>query len=369
LRIFLLICIAVLLMPYGVDAAQSATVSPPVSDSSAVADNDSFSFVVWGHPRGPKDGDPPLYHEEILARITALGPDLLIITGDMISGGASRSKPFDPEIIRSDWVYFDQLLDTLGIPVLRSPGNHDVNNFATRDIYLERYQKPPYALTFQGSRFIILDSVGIDQRKNDAGRYWHFQGLPFDKAQLDFIKTEIANQDQFEHLFFFWHHTRFWSDSNSNWWQDIHPLLKNGKTRAIFTGDPIQKYLYENHDGIHYVASSVFETHPIKWLLKHPGTKSGWGVFRQLDNLQYVRVEQDSVTLQTIVVGETQNKALSPGFWETYEARLNWRQRFVEIAKQHIVRFRHLLMVATVWAIAWMLIGMMIVILYSRFKR
>lgn len=369
MKICLAICMAILLIPYSVAAAGIPVMIENVNNHNAASDSDSFSFVVWGHPRGAHDGSPQLYLEEILERIADLDPDLLIITGDMISGGASRSKLLDPAIILSDWENFDKRLNELGIPVLRTPGNHDVNNFTTRDIYLKRYRKPPYAVTVRGSRLIFLDSVGIDQRKNDQGRYWSFQGLPFDEAQIDFVKKELANQDNFDHLFFFWHHTRFWSDSGSSWWKDVHPRLKGGKTRAIFTGDPIQKYLYENYDGIHYIASAVFETPEIKWLYRHPETKPGWGTFTQLDNIQYAVVSKESLSFQTIVVGATQNKGLSPRYWESYEANLNWRQRLAETFKSYINRFRHLVFFAGVWGIFWVSMGITIGYVWFRFKR
>lgn len=339
-----------------------ANAEPEFDSATQIKEDSAFSFVVWGHPRGASDGDPPLYFDEVLNRISDLKPDLLIITGDIISGGASRSKPLNPDLILSDWKYFDSRIEKLGIPVYRTPGNHDVNNFTTRDIYLERYRKPPYAITYKGSRFIFLDSIGIDQRKNDNSRYWYYLGLPFDEAQINFVIKEIADQDNYDHLFFFWHHTRFWSEPTSIWWKKIHPLLINGRTRAIFTGDPIKKYLYENHDNIHYIASAFYETHDINYFVRRPENRSGWDICRQLDNIQYVKVKNDSVSIQPIVIGSKHNKGLSPRFWMEIENALNWRQRVVNKVNNYLKRPRQLFILSVGWGAIWWCIGVLITI-------
>ena len=85
-------------------------------------DNKSFSFVVWGHPRGRTTGDPPLHFEEILQQIAELKADLVVITGDAIHG--MWGKESDPVIIRKDWEIFDAGLSKLKIPIYRLPGNH-----------------------------------------------------------------------------------------------------------------------------------------------------------------------------------------------------------------------------------------------------
>ena len=113
----------------------------------------SFSFMVWGHPK-TSDGKKPLHFEEILATVVDWSPNFLVITGDAING--MWGKQVDPDIIITDWERFDDGVTKLGIPVYRVPGNHDVHNFITRDIYYQRYQKVPFAITFRDSRFIFF---------------------------------------------------------------------------------------------------------------------------------------------------------------------------------------------------------------------
>jgi len=275
-----------------------------------------FSFVVWGHPqRG--DGVMPLHFEEILDRISELNAEFLVITGDVINGMWGRS--IDPEFIRADWDRFDEGVKRLGIPVYRVPGNHDVHNFATRDIYLERYTRPPFAFTYKGSRFILLDTVGIDQRTQDGRPDWNPQELPFDNAQLTLIRNEIEQQDNYNHVFFFMHHVQRWREPSGLWWENVHPILKGGKTRAVFSGtpgNPGYKYDHIEQDDIHYIDSCTFPTHSIKWY-KEENNRGNVepGLRYQPDNLQFVRVEGDQYAIRTMVVGEWRSKNLSSRFW------------------------------------------------------
>ena len=99
MKIFLLfLCLLVSFDPYNANAAQKNDgVSKKDSYSTANKEN-SFTFAVWGHPRGATDGSRPLFFDEILNRLKELDPDFLVITGDIVSGGASRSKPLNPEL-------------------------------------------------------------------------------------------------------------------------------------------------------------------------------------------------------------------------------------------------------------------------------
>ena len=162
----------------------------------------SFSFIVWGHPRGKSDQAEPLHFKEVLDRVAELEADLLIVTGDVIMGGPSEPSAEGIEGVRAAWDRFDAGVSRLGIPVYRVPGNHDVHSFATRDLYLERYTKPPFAFSFRGSRFILLETVGIDQRgQGDGTSQWGPNPLPFDDAQLGLaieVDERIPAKDEVE---------------------------------------------------------------------------------------------------------------------------------------------------------------------------
>src|SRR4030042_2635191 len=144
-KVMFLILLCFILVTHSLSQSTAPKITETQSSVPISGNDSSFSFVVWGHPRGRTTGDPPLHFEEILAQITELKTDLVVITGDAIHG--MWGEDTDPAIIRKEWEIFDVGLSKLKIPVYRLPGNHDVHNNITRDIYLKRYPRVPFAFT------------------------------------------------------------------------------------------------------------------------------------------------------------------------------------------------------------------------------
>ena len=328
-----------------------------LSPQIALADesgSEPFSFAVWGHPRA-SDGEPPVHFQELLDRLEALAPDLLIITGDAIHG-MSNKEP-DPNVIREDWNFLYHGLGRLGIPIHVVPGNHDVHNFVTRDIFLERHRKPPYAISFNRSRFLILDTVGIDQRTADGHPSWKPQMLFFDDAQIRFIRSEIAREDEYDHIFLFMHHTDFWLDDKWPWWQKIHPILRGSKVRVVFAGTPAySKYVYFQRDGVEYIQSSFLDLLPLG---QYQGNLDRWRFTKsqQFDNFQFVKVEGGSYTIDTIVVGARSSRAFDPDWVRASEWPVYLREYLAARFHQIFPMWEDLILVAAVWGGICLLAG------------
>jgi hypothetical protein len=358
-----LICIT--LVTFLVPNTVATNKSKAIFGNASPSRNESFSFVVWGHPRGKASGELPIYFEEVLDRVSELGADLLIVTGDMIHG--MWGEPADPEVIRGDWDKFDAGVSRLGIPIHRLPGNHDVHNFVTRDIYYERYPKVPYAFTFKSSRFILLDTIGIDQQKNNDKATWRGGILPFDDRQLDLVRDEIRKQEKYNHLFFFMHHPQPWSAPRGFWWKDVHPLLAGGKTRAVFAGTPWHfKYAHIEEDGIHYILSGCLPTPPLSYFRMFPNP-AAWSLHKQLDNIQYVRVDGGKYTVQTIVIGALSSKALSWRFWDQVEEPPSrWSRKVMVRFHMKFHRFSNLVLAAVIFGGICIFSGIFFTILWMR---
>ena len=361
---FLVMTLVLLFTPeaYAADKSSSGRVDNPMGETKA------FSFVVWGHPK-VGDGKPVLHFEEILDRIAELNPDFVIITGDVIGGMLAQRT--DPKVIRGDWDRFDKGVMKLGIPIYRLPGNHDVNNFATRDIYLERYPAVPYSFTYKGSRFILLDTIGINQRTQDGDPDWKPQKLPFDDAQLTFIRKELEQQDQFSHVFFFMHHVWLWRDPAGFWWKDIHPMLKGGKSRVVFSGtigNPGYKYDHVEQDSIHYISSCTFtdRTREFHRSLLEPGSTDAEPFLYQPDNIQFVRVEGDKFTVRTIVVGEWESKNLSSRFWYKVRQPIGRRERLRQFGYDVLNSSIRFSLAHGKWVVAVLFAGMLIGVFWKR---
>lgn len=339
------------------------------TDVAHVAEDNSFSFVVWGHPAGRDHSKPGLHYEEILDRISELKADFLVVTGDVID---CPNPVGAVEGYRKIWDMFDAGVSRLGIPVYMVPGNHDVCNFTTRDLFIERYTKPPYAFTFKNSRFILLDTVGIDQRTEDGQPKWSPQSLPFDDDQMQMIRDEISQQGQYQHLFFFMHHVWPWRELSGFWWDKVHPLFAGGHTRAVFggtPGDPGYKYEHFQKDGIHYIQSSTFSSRWPRWYqVEIERGRFEPALAYQFNNIQYVRIEGGEYTIQTIVVGALDDKELSSRFWREVDHPENWTWRISRYFHEKFPSFRRLLLFVTILGLGSLLLGIVAGVLWTRRK-
>ena len=363
------ICLACSFFIFPYYSAANDLLPQESSNPNLAGHNTSFSFIVWGHPRGIDDRDPPLHLNEFTELVRELKPDFIVITGDMIQGRIGRIEE-QKTSIESDWDFFDECVKTLEIPIYRLPGNHDVSNKITSDIYSKRYPQPPYSFSYKGSRFVLLDSIGIKQRSNDSGLYWGYDAQPFDEEQINFIKNEISNQNKYNHLFFFMHHTSPWSKSESFWWDHVHPLLVNGKTRAVFSGDnpSDMKFAHIEQDGIHYLLNNTFPTRTLITYKRWPDWSSCGQ--RQMDNVQFVQVNGNKVKYKTHVIGELSTESLSWRYYEKVDKYLSsWQRRIVTKLKAKLFyRLRSIVLVFTVWGGVCFLFGILLTIFFKRFK-
>jgi len=279
--------------------------------------------------------------------------------------GAIQGEP-----MMDDWNFFDRCVSRLKIPIYRLPGNHDVSNKTTSDIYSKRYPQPPYSFSYKGSRFILLDSIGIKQRSNDPRAYWGHAAMPFDERQMKYIRNEISDQDKYDHLFFFMHHTSPWSESESFWWDHVHPLLVKGKTRAIFSGDnpSDMKFAHEKQDGIHYFLNNTFPTRTLQSYKRWPN----WGPCgsKQVDNIQFVKVNGDKIEYKTHVIGELNTESLSWRYYDKVDKYLSsWQHRIVTKLKAKLFyRLRSIFLVFAIWGTICFLFGILFILFLKRFK-
>ena len=317
----------------------------------------SYSFFIWGHPRGANPDDPILNLDEVADKVKQYAVDFVVITGDMIEGRVLQPQNSDTErLLNQDWDKFDNDIKKLGVPVYRVPGNHDVNNILSSKIYTSRYGALPFSFAFKNSKLIMLDSNGINERLDDTSPYWGHSGQSVDEQQILFLKNELKHQSEYEHIFIFMHHTARWSEPGSPWWNDVHPLLIGTNVRAVFTGDnPYDmKFSHEKHNDIHYIENNTFQvpTHehaimfPLDPLLQ----------YKQFDNLGYVKVEGDKFYYDVLALGALSSKAHSWSYWRELDSRLPASIKAANLFHQKFHNFRSLVLLgASISAICFIL--------------
>jgi hypothetical protein len=274
-----------------------------------------FSFVVLGHVRGNDDGEMQPLLDPLLAKVRKRKPDMIFLTGDMIYGGLGRNH-HRADIISQDWERLDAALAIVGVPVHRVPGNHDIHDPMTRDIYFERYGKLPQAFTYRGNRFLLLNSSyvpeGNETPRRMRGRQPYLRGKQLDGEQIDFLRKEISGAPRYDNVFLFMHHLLWDNDEQAVWWREAHPLLVGRNVRAVFAGDVgPRKFSHMKRDEIDYVQSSIAD-------IQMEYLRRDWRhrmIAQQFDNYLYVTVNGLEVDIEVQTIGEFSSGQFTPESW------------------------------------------------------
>ncbi len=220
---------------------------------------EALKFAVVGHIRGPYGGGLNDLLGELVEEIRREDPDFVVVTGDLIWGDWVR-RPVQRERVIAEWEAVDRELARIGKPTFRVPGNHDIHDLITRDVYRERYGQLPRAETIRGCRLLFMNSAWTpaDGDGRDGVAY---KGVPLDERQRAFLEEQLREDGSFDHAFVFMHHLLWWSGS-APWWTQVHALLKGSRVRAVFGGDfGPYKYSHLERDGIEYM-HAVIATRP-----------------------------------------------------------------------------------------------------------
>lgn len=270
-----------------------------------------FRFVVLGHVRGDPAGPNPRLGE-LLDRVREIQPSLVLLTGDMIWGDMA-GHPSDTAWLNREWHHLDSALATLRVPVLRVPGNHDISDLASRDVYRARYGLPPDAVTIGRTRFILLSSAWIPA-DGDTRKAPYTRPSELDSVQLAFLRRELAQRDRYDHVFVAMHHLLWWEPDSSQWWRVVHPLLVQGRVDAVFSGDygPM-KFSTLSRDGVRYFQTSIETTPALEILRNRIASRL---LSSQFDNFLEVRLDGTRPEYRVHTVGEMTSGEFTPERWK-----------------------------------------------------
>jgi hypothetical protein len=275
--------------------------------------NSKLRFVVLGHLRGDKNGELLANLPEVVAAVRAEDPDLVFLCGDLIWGDVDRETPADPAVIRADWERLDNALVGLGAPVYRVPGNHDICDLATRDVWLERYGSLPRAINLGNTRFLLLSSAWWpadgDTRKHPQET---IRGVPLSETQIGFLSSELKTAPGVEHTFVFTHHMLWWED-DAGWWKKVAPVLEGHAVRAVFAGDygPM-KFAHLERGGIHYLQTSIENRVSLEMLR---GREASRMLSSQFDNYIVVDIDGAQVNYSVRAIGALSTDKFSPAHY------------------------------------------------------
>jgi len=192
---------------------------------------DNFHFAIFGDRTGGADQK---IFEEVINEIKQLSPDFVMNVGDLIEGYTG-----DTFKINKEWDTVLNFLKVLDCPVYFVPGNHDIWDKKSYNIYQKRTGKNPYySFDFGKFHFLIIDNSTIEA--------WS----QIDTNQLKWIKDDlIKNKDKKCVVFF---HKPFWLKMISNGEKDImHNIFKEANVNYVISGH-VHYFMRTNFDGIKY---------------------------------------------------------------------------------------------------------------------
>ena len=271
-----------------------------------------YSFAVLGHIRGGDDGAVNYLLADVIREVRARQPDFVVLTGDIIWGEV-QTVPTDPAVVHAQWDAVDSALATLGVPVYRVPGNHDINDRVTRRVYEERYG-PSNRMLDLGDARLLLYTSGFLPDSGDDRKNVYIRGVTPDSGRIAWIRAALDDAPG-EPVFMFMHHLPWWEEQNAPWWQEVHPLLATAGVRAVFSGDygPL-KFSHLARDGIDYYQAGLTPGPANLDLLRnHEWNRLLAG---QFDNFLFVDVvAPDSTAVTVHTVGETASGDFTPDFF------------------------------------------------------
>ncbi len=270
-------------------------------------DADPWSFVVLGHIRGWDNALHPRLGE-LLAEVRTLQPDLVVLAGDQIWGDMGQA-PRRRAAVEKEWVDLDSALATVGVPRIQVPGNHEINDLVTRDVYRERFGELPRSFTMRNVRFLLLNSVWIPE-DGDTTLARNIRGVDLDSAQVRWLREELARPDAPAHTVVVLHHLLWWQGDDEPWWREIHPLLREAGVRAVFSGDhgPL-KFSHLERDGIAYYQVSIGGDPSLGILRDREASRT---LAAQFDAFLRVQVEGPAFTVGVETTGEVSSGHFTP---------------------------------------------------------
>jgi len=219
---------------------------------SPPSDPGHFDFIVVGDSNTLK----PLVQSDIfrqsLKEFNILEPSFVLEVGDIIVGG-------DAEGVPAQWDVFDEVIATCEPPYLPLPGNHDISDKRTEQIWLNRIGPTHYAFHYGNSFFILLNSeeVGALDRISDEQVAWL-------RAQL--ASASATNVFVFLHKPYFAHDgdpdaaAELWDEQ----WANVADALHGYPVRVVFAGHWHGYLDCGTREGVRYVICAGASTYGMR---------------------------------------------------------------------------------------------------------
>ena len=212
----------------------------------------------------------------LMGQMATLKPDMLFLNGSEVDFALKRSDavplkslsdkkdnevflyspiPQSRDYIRSTRAHFDTLSRSVADLIFHLPSENSIPAYTSREsilykeaekAFLERASRY-YAFHQFGSCFICLDSEEDFDARGRLGR-----------EQLEFLAKATEEAKAYPHVFCFIHLSAWRNNVKkiSQWFEEVHPLLKKAGVKYVF-GSCLHTYQHEEYDDIHYITTGA----------------------------------------------------------------------------------------------------------------
>ncbi len=173
---------------------------------------------------------------KVIEAINAENPDFVVTVGDHIEGYGE-----DYELVEAEWDTVLAMLRQFDAPVYMTPGNHDMWDARSEEIYVDRTgRKPFYSFDYANSHFVVLDNSRIES--------WASMGI----RQMAWVARDLAASGA-QNIFVFYHKPLWDQTLRRGEPDNLHEFLVNNDVDAVFCGH-YHRYFCGDFGGIQYNA-------------------------------------------------------------------------------------------------------------------
>ncbi len=269
--------------------AIAGTVST-VSHMNFRNDPEAFQFVIVSDNTG---GARTGIFESAVGKINLLQPEFVVSVGDLIEGYSES-----PEILASQWAYFEGMVGRIEAPFFYAPGNHDYSNNVMADIWKKKFGRSFYHFTYKDALFVVLNT----ENKHPGG------GQPkIDEEQRAYLAKVLADNPKPRWTFLFMHQP-VWSIGTDTGWAEVEALLKG----RAYTGIAGHMHTYEHVEQAGRDLITLGTT--------GGGSQLRGEAYGEFDHVTWVTMAKDGPVIANLALdGITDKYVTAPGFAQRFQ--------------------------------------------------
>jgi hypothetical protein len=253
-------------------------------------DPEAFQFVIVSDNTG---GARTGVFESAVGKINLLQPEFVVSVGDLIEGYSES-----PEILASQWAYFESMVNRIEAPFFYAPGNHDYSNNVMADLWKKKFGRSFYHFTYKDALFVVLNT----EHKHPGGAQ-----PKIDEEQRAYLAKVLADNPKPRWTFLFMHQP-VWSIGKDTGWTEVEALLKG----RPYTGIAGHMHTYEHVEQAGRDLITLGTT--------GGGSQLRGEAYGEFDHVTWVTMGKDGPIIANLALdGITDKYVTAPGFAQRFQ--------------------------------------------------